>query len=171
MLPYLWILAEADVATNTGLGPYTAIASFGAVGIIGILCLTLVTHTIPSDRKAERTANKEHTEALKAISEGHDLALHTLGEVLRDAIRESGSMFATTLREYREEQARRDDAERTSRDVMLKASDDKVERLAGSFQDLALSLSDVMQAMSMPNHSGILRRRRQPPKDKESVLE
>lgn len=164
MLGLSAVLAFFDVAEATGLGSYTALASLGVVGVIGTLCLYMVMHTIPNERKAER-------ETLEKINKSHDEALALLSQSLHTSIRESGTLFATTLREYREEQSRRDDAERASRDSMLRASEQKVDRLAHSFQALALRLGDVMQSLAIPDHaSGILRRTPQP-KQKESVLE
>lgn len=154
----------ADVSVTTGLGEYTALVSMGVVGIIGGLLIVVVTILIPRDRKAER-------ETQEKISTSHDVALSTLGATLSQAVKESGTLFATTLREYREEQAKRDEAERHSRDAMLRSSDEKVDRLANSFQELAITLGEVMHSLSVPSHSGILRKRRDTTRQKESVLE
>ena len=152
------LLAAPDVAGSTGLGQYTSLASMGVVAIIGFLLIIMVTKLNPAERKAERSL-------VEKISESHDAALELIGTTLRAAVKESSELFAKTLREYREEQALRDNAERLSRDAMLKASDDKVDRLAHSFQDLALTLGDVMQSLAIPNHSAsILKRRREPAK-------
>lgn len=163
-MPSLELIADASVSAATGLGQYTALVSMGVVGIIGGLLIVVITVLIPKDRKAER-------DTLEKITEGHDSGLALVGKTLSESITQLGTMFSNTLREYREEQALRDAAERASRDSMLRSSDDKVDRLAKSFQDLALSLGDVMQSLSLPSHSGILRKRREEKRQKESVLE
>lgn len=162
-LNQLLVLAQQDVSATTGLGAYTAFASLGVVGIIGLLCLYMVMHTIPNERREER-------KTLEAVSVTHGAAIASISRELHEAIVQSATMFASTLREYRSEQVQRDNSERSSRDAMLKSSDEKIDRLADSFQELSNSMAEALQALAVTSHSGILRKRREKIRDEESVL-